>query len=155
MAGLAPTTRMAAPAWQGAYAPEATERVYAEVLTRADVVVRSGRSVIIDASFRSEMLRARVRALAQRLGAAFLFIECRAPVEVLRERLRAREAARDGSGVVSDGRLEILDDFVARWEPVVGLRSDEHVVIDTTEELAQSLARLRAECRLLRAPRAA
>jgi aminoglycoside phosphotransferase family enzyme/predicted kinase len=150
MAQLAPTTLIADDAWHGAYAPEATDRVYTEVLARARAVVGSGRSVIVDASFRSAKLRARAVALARQLGASFLFVECRAPLEVLRERLRARDAARSSSEIVSDGRLAILDDFLARWEPVVELAPDEHVVVDTSEELGRCLTRLYARRALSR-----
>jgi aminoglycoside phosphotransferase family enzyme/predicted kinase len=155
MARLAPTTPVDEPAWQGAYSLQATDHVYAEVLARADVVLRSGRSVILDASFRSATQRARARALAETFGASFVFIECSASLDILSERLRARDAARARSEVVSDGRLDLLDDFVARWEPVVELAPDEHVVLDTTEDLAKGLERLDVERRLERARRAA
>ena len=103
------------------------------------MVLASGRSVIVEASFRSRALRARARELAAAHGVPFHLVECRAPAEVCRERLRERARAAS----VSDGRLEIFDDFVARWEPVDELPADEHVVIDTAGPLASSLVVLR------------
>jgi uncharacterized protein len=126
-------------AWQGAYDPAFTETVYAEVFRRAAVVLASGRSVIVEASFRSRALRARVRELAARHGVPFRLVECRASPEICRERLRQRARAAS----VSDGRLEIFDDFVARWEPIDELPADEHLVIDTAGPLANSLVVLR------------
>lgn len=126
-------------AWQGAYDLAFTEAVYAEVFRRAGVVLASGRSVIVDASFRSRALRARARDLATRYGVPFRLVECRASPEVCRARLRER--ARGAS--VSDGRLEIFDDFVARWEPIDELPADEHIVIDTGSPLADNLVVLR------------
>jgi hypothetical protein len=44
---------------------------------------------------------------------------------------------------VSDGRLEIFDDFAARWAPVEELAPGEHLVLDTTGPAAQTVAELR------------
>ena len=127
--GVAPTQPMHEGAWQGAYAPERTDAVYAEVLRRADRVVASERPVVLDASFRSRAARAAARALAQKYGVPFFFVETQAPRALCRDRLRQR--ARSSS--VSDGRLEIFDDFIAQWEPVTEISPSEHIVVDTTK----------------------
>jgi aminoglycoside phosphotransferase family enzyme/predicted kinase len=128
------------PAWEGAYAPAFTEKVYAEVLRRADVVLASGRPVVVDASFRSRAMRQAAQDLASRHNVPFRFIECRADPAVCRSRLVARESQRG----VSDGRLEIFDAFCARFEPVDELAPDDHLVLDTTRPLDESAASLRA-----------
>jgi predicted kinase len=137
--GVRVTTPVHDGAWQGAYDLAFTEAVYAEVFRRAAVVLASGRAVIVEASFRSRALRARARALAAAHGVPFRLVECRAAPEVCRARLRER--AQRAS--VSDGRLEIFDDFVARWEPIDELPASEHLVIDTARPLADSLEELR------------
>lgn len=133
--GIAPTQAVDEAIWQGAYAPDFTERVYAEVLRRAEVVLRSGRPVVLDASFRSASLRSRARELAKAKGLPFLFVECRAPREACRERLVRRERERG----VSDGRLAIFDDFCAKWEEVNELEASQHLVLDTSRSLEESL----------------
>jgi hypothetical protein len=125
------------PPWRGAYDPSVTEGVYEEVLSRAASVLASGRSVVVDASFRSHALRAHARALASNAGVRFQFVECRAPLDVCRARLARRTRGP------SDGRLAIFDDFVARFEPPVEFSASEHVAIDTSRDLADSLAELR------------
>jgi hypothetical protein len=50
--------------------------------------------------------------------------ECRVPIEVSRCRPHERALAPG----VSDGRSEILEEFVDRYEPVVELDAAEHVV---------------------------
>ena len=85
-------------------------------------------SMILDASFRSRALRAPIRALARRLDVPVTFVECRCPREVAMERLQAR--ARGPS--ISDGRAEIYDDFMARFEPLTELATHEHLLLDTT-----------------------
>ena len=139
LAGVGPTAPLHTPAWNGEYAEPFTEKVYAELLRQARVVLASGRSVVIDASFRTRALRAALKALGMPLGAAFVFVECEIPDAVQRARLATRQ-----QGVsVSDGRLEILDEFMARYEPVVELDASEHVRVDTSGGLTVSLEALR------------
>jgi uncharacterized protein len=139
MLGVQATAPVHEGAWQGAYDPRFTETVYAEVFRRAAVVLASGRPVIVEASFRSRALRARARELATRHGLPFCLIECRAAPEICRQRLRER--AQRAS--VSDGRLEIFDDFIARWQPIDELPAEEHLVLDTAGPLAENLVVLR------------
>jgi aminoglycoside phosphotransferase family enzyme/predicted kinase len=137
MLGVAPLQRVDEPAWTGAYDPAFTDRVYEEVLRRAGVALASGRPVVIDASFRSRSMRDAARRLAASHGVPFRFVECRAPAEVCRARLRLREQRE----TVSDGRLAIFDDFSARFEPVVEIPGAEHVVLDTSGPADDSAAR--------------
>lgn len=139
MLGARPTDRLYDGSWSGAYDPAFTERVYEEVRRCARVVVESGRPVILDASFRSAEMRLDARRLAEELGVPFRFLECRADPDVCRARLKVR----DQQTTVSDGRLEIFDDFLAKWEPVVELAGGEHVEVDTEREMADILRDLR------------
>jgi predicted kinase len=133
--GVAPTQRVYDGAWSHAYGLDFTRDVYAEVYRRADAVLASGRSVILDASFRTRKARDEAAALARRRGVPFFFLECAAPLEVLRARL----VERQGEATVSDGRLEIFDDFVAGWEPVDELTPHEHRVVDTRAPIDAAL----------------
>lgn len=139
MLGVAHTQKVHDGTWQGAYDPAFTEKVYEEVLRRADVVLASGRPVVIDASFRSRTMRAQARALAEKRGVPFRFVECATPREVCRERLREREKGAS----VSDGRLAIFDDFCARFEPVTELPAEVHVTVDASRPRGELYARLR------------
>ncbi len=139
MLGVAPEQPVHEAAWSGAYDPAFTEAVYAEVLRRADVVVGSGRPVVIDASFRSPAMREAARRIAIARGVPFFFVECRTDPEVCRARL----ASRERTGGVSDGRLAIFDAFRARFEAVSELAASEHLVVDTARPLAETLAFLR------------
>jgi aminoglycoside phosphotransferase family enzyme/predicted kinase len=102
------------------------ERVQDEILRRAELVLASGRSAILDTTFSKRALRQRARELATRTGSRFLFVECRVPPEVARERLAARR------GGLSDAREDLLDAFLAGWEPVDELPEVEHAVVDAT-----------------------
>lgn len=140
MLGVSATARVSPGTFQGAYDPRFTSDVYAEVIRRAEHVLASRRPVVLDASFRSASMREDARALAKRAGAPFRFVECRAPLATLRARLDAR----DGVASISDARAGILDDFAARFEPVTELQPDEHVIVDTTRPLDETLGFLGA-----------
>jgi hypothetical protein len=139
MVGVDPHHPLHEAAWAGAYDPGFTERVYGEVMRRAEIVLASGRPVIIDASFRSPTMRAKARERAVAHGVPFRFIECRADPEVCRARL----AQRTRTAGVSDGRLDVFDAFRSRFEPVTELPPTEHVVLDTTRPVDESLGVLR------------
>jgi aminoglycoside phosphotransferase family enzyme/predicted kinase len=140
MIGVAPETPVHDPSWKGAYDPSFTAEVYEEVRRRAGVVLASGRPVVVDASLRSVSDRRAMRDLATRHGVPIRFVECRADLELCRARLLRRERE---SGV-SDGRVGIFDDFCARFEPMVELPPREHLVVHTSNPLAQTLLELRA-----------
>jgi aminoglycoside phosphotransferase family enzyme/predicted kinase len=140
MIGVAPEAPVHDPAWTGAYDLRFTEDVYAEVRRRAGVVLASGRPVVIDSSLRSAAERARMRELARSHRVPIRFVECRADPELCRVRLERRERE---SGV-SDGRVAIFDDFCARFEPMSELSPSEHVVVQTSRPLSQTLLELRS-----------
>jgi predicted kinase len=88
----------------------------------------------LDASFARQIDRRRLLRLAREMGADCCIVECWAPDEVLRTRLRQREYLPTS---ISDARVEILDQFRRDFEP---LDADEGlcaVRVDTTQSLDQ------------------
>jgi predicted kinase len=139
MVGAGFTEALRTAAFEGPYDPGTTSSVYAELMRRAAIVVASGRPVVVDASFRSREMRLAAREMAHAANVPFLFVECRAPVDVCLARLERRE--REGT-TVSDGRRSIFADFAARFEPIAELDAAEHVVIDTTAALDENVRKL-------------
>jgi hypothetical protein len=137
--GADATVNVARGAWSGAYDPGFTERVYEEAFRRAEAVLSSGRTVILDASFRSRDLRGRAKRLAEHHQVPFRFVECRVARETAEGRLAEREERR---AEVSDARLDLLDDFIASWEPVQELAPAEHVLVDGGRPVREGLARV-------------
>jgi hypothetical protein len=135
MLGISPSTTVRQDTWKGAYDPDFNERVYAELFRRAAVVLESGRSVVLDASFRSCELRRKARDLARQHGVAFQFVECTADASARGARLREREREYG----VSDGRLAVFDAFLGAWEPTAELTSQDLVIVDTSQALAQTM----------------
>jgi aminoglycoside phosphotransferase family enzyme/predicted kinase len=139
MLGVMPDHPVHEAAWRGAYDPEVTEKVYREVLRRADVVLASGRPVVIDASFRAGAQRSAARDLANAHGAPFLLVECRVDPQIAKRRLEQRSRGP----AVSDGRLAIFDAFAAEFEAVTELSDREHMVVDTGRDLHVTLAQVK------------
>lgn len=138
-----PEESLGALPFAGAYAPERSREVYAELLRCASLVLASGRPVILDASFRSAHERGRARKVARAHGVRFLFAECRCSPAMARARLAVRASRRS----VSDARPELFDTFARNFEAVDELSASEHVVIDTegpVEPCIEALASLLA-----------
>lgn len=127
------------PAPADAYTPAFTGRTFAELFRRADVVLGSGRGVVLDATFRSRDLRRRARALAERHGRPFRFVEAVCDDATLRARLRARVAGVS----VSDATEDLLDRFRREFEPVIELPPGEHVAVCTNVPVASQVEAIR------------
>lgn len=136
--GVDATTPLHHSSFEGAYTLDMSARVYAELLRRARIVLESGRPALLDASYRNPQHRLQARELARSLGVPFWFIECHADPQLCRQRLAER--AKNES--VSDGRIEVYEQFRASWRPVAELEADEHLHVDTGRELQENLTRL-------------
>jgi uncharacterized protein len=119
----------------GAYSAGMTDSVYDTLLARAGLLLASGRSVVLDATFRARAHRQRARDLARQHGAELRFVECR----VARSVALARLATRSLAPSVSDGRGEIYDAFVASYEPPDELPSSELLQVDGEQPAARIL----------------
>jgi aminoglycoside phosphotransferase family enzyme/predicted kinase len=137
--GRKPTDSMQSKAWSGAYSAQATEAVYGELWRLADIVLSSGRPVVIDASFRTAALRDAARCLADRHGVPFSLVECRAPREVIWERLSARESFGTHD---SDARTDLLAEFEKHFEPIDELPPAQHLRLDTSRPRDETRRRL-------------
>jgi aminoglycoside phosphotransferase family enzyme/predicted kinase len=124
LAGIPATER----APDSAYSREFSRRTFDELFRRGEIVVGSGRGVILDATFRGRDVRRRARELARAHGRRFLFVETVCDDATLRERLRRRAAGPS----VSDAGEALLEPIRAEFEPVTELDAGEHVRIDTS-----------------------
>jgi predicted kinase len=128
--GRKPNASMQSEPWTGAYSPSATAAVYEEIWRLSDIVLSSGRPIVIDASLRTAAVRDAARRLANRHGVPFLLVECTAPRELIQARLAARE--RVGAHE-SDARTNVLAEFERGFEPIDELPSSEHLSLDTSQ----------------------
>lgn len=90
------------------YHPEATARTYEYLFATARSLLQAGWPVMLDAAFLLRAERARAQALAQDLGVPYAILDCQAPPEVLRQRLRARTADASEADVDVLAKLETM-----------------------------------------------
>ena len=96
-AGVALDERMPA----GSYSPEASARIYAACLARAERVLRAGHSVVLDAVFARPEERAAAEALARKVGVPFQGIWLDVPKDVAQQRVTDRKGdASDATATV-------------------------------------------------------
>ncbi|HEY3307409.1 MAG TPA: AAA family ATPase [Desulfuromonadaceae bacterium] len=113
IAGLPPTPSNAEAYGSGLYSPRANADTYAELLRLAQAELTTGRSVIIDASFKNQAARLQFAALAERFSAEFIILQVTCSDPEIRRRLVDRST---GGQSVSDGRLELLDQQQKEFE---------------------------------------
>jgi aminoglycoside phosphotransferase family enzyme/predicted kinase len=85
-----------------AYAPEISNRIYEALVKQAEAALRSGQSVIVDATFLGEFEANAVAEVARRANAEFRGIWLEAPTGLLMRRLFSR------SGDASDATPDVL-----------------------------------------------
>jgi len=85
------------------YAPDVTAAVYQRLQAKATRVLRSGYSVVVDATFLKERDRTAIEAIARRLGVPFVGLWLTAPQPVARARVASRHAD------VSDATPDVVE----------------------------------------------
>ncbi len=138
LAGIAETRRDRQGVEAGLYRPEMTDRTYATLRDKAEVHLRAGRTVLIDATGSTVARRAPFHALARDHGVPLLAVHLDPPESVIRERLEKR--ARDPHAI-SDANASVYESIRDRWEPLDELPSVVHWphVDRAPEELVSAL----------------
>ena len=137
IAGLSPAEHRYEPFEKGLYSPEMTQRTYEELLRRAVQDLEQGQDVILDATYRKAAHRKALLDLAKERKVPVLFVWCKAPEEVIRQRLEKRALEE---GEPSDGRWEIYLAQKARFEPPEEIPPSQLLVLDTTKPLEELLS---------------
>lgn len=132
LAGLSPDAGASDAFGEGIYGQAWTERTYRELRERAVLAVRRGERVIVDASFRQDERRREFLLAARRSGVPFLFLMCRAPVEVTERRLEERDPG------ASDADPSVLREMAARWDPPSPPVARWTRVVDTDMDVAET-----------------
>jgi uncharacterized protein len=123
----------------GAYSADVTQQTYQVMVERAQVLLATGASVVLDGCFTLRSQRAAAVELARRTGVPLLVLECQAPESVVRERLEGRA---NRARAVSDGRWEIYHHQAASFEPPSEVPAGCHVVLDRSRPVEEHMALL-------------
>ena len=117
--GLAPTDASGSTIDAGIYAASAGAQTYARLRSLAEMLLRAGGTVIVDATFLKRADRDVFRALAHQAGATFEILAPQATPDQLLQRIQARSAfGRDAS----EATLDVLARQMRTVEP---LQADE------------------------------
>lgn len=90
------------------YTPETSDKVYARLLQKARIGLKSGQRVIVDAVFSKEIERAEIEGLAKELDVPFIGIWLEANEKVISARVEARK------GDASDATPDVVRQQVSR-----------------------------------------
>jgi predicted kinase len=99
----------------GLYSSASTGKTYMALARHCETGIRAGFNMIADATFLDQGWRKRFRELALRLGARPIIMDCSAPEETLRTRIRQR--AEEGLDE-SEANLAVLDYQLAHFDPL-------------------------------------
>jgi len=99
----------------GIYTAQADENVYAHLCLRAQRILCSDHSVILDAAFLRGAERARALAIGDECGCATSLLQVQAPVELLRKRILERASGRQDA---SEASLAVLEHQIDNVEPI-------------------------------------
>lgn len=118
------------------YAPEMTARTYDRVLELGLKLAAHGFTVILDAKYDRQSLRAAVVHSAQARNIPLQILHCTAPDAVLRDRLQYR------TGDITDATVDLLASQQAAWEEFTPAERAYVTTVDTTQDSSELLARL-------------
>ena len=114
---------------KGIYSEEVTRKTYDRALELALEKLREGKSVIIDASFKSMGDRRKAFEAAESLHADYFIIECICAENIIKERLTSRTSLK---GEVSDGRWEIYLAQKETFDAITEIPGSLHIILDTS-----------------------
>lgn len=127
----------------GIYGEEMTVVTYARLAELARQVLAAGYPVVVDAASLKAWQRRTFRMQAQDLAVPFLVVACRAPEDVLRQRVVAR--ARVGNDP-SEADPAVLEQQARALEPLTGAELEQCLAIDTSACSPDDLLRAVASC---------
>jgi predicted kinase len=143
LAGLSPDAATPESLREQLYAPEASDRTYAECLRRAEALLFEGKRALVDATFRQERYRQLFVQAAGRWGVPVCMLLCQADPETVRQRLEGRR------GDASDADWSVHLQLAAGWEELSAATSGvartirtEGCAEEVVGEALQALARV-------------
>ena len=134
LADIPPAEHRFAKFGEGIYTGEFSRLTYDTMFAEARGYLSKGNSVILDASFIKTEERQKAQNLAQETNADYFILECNLAEDQIRQRLTRRLE----EGTVSDGRWEIFESQKKNFEPVVGIPSKNHVIMDASKPVDEN-----------------
>ncbi|MEZ5534283.1 MAG: AAA family ATPase [Thiolinea sp.] len=118
------------------YSTDVTRQTYQYLAELAENTIRSGFSVIIDATFLDYRQRALFQQLAEKLQTRCLILHFSAPEEQLRDNIKQR---RQQGTDASDADLKVLENQLENYQPLAA--TEDYLTIQFGQELPVSQIR--------------
>ncbi|PSB52739.1 AAA family ATPase [Chamaesiphon polymorphus] len=118
------------------YTPAMTSQTYQQMLELGDKLAARGFTVILDAKYDRQSLRAAVVDLATTREIALQIVYCTAPESVLRDRLTHR------TGDIADATVDLLASQQSAWEDFTPAEQAYVTTVDTTSDLGVFLGQI-------------
>jgi aminoglycoside phosphotransferase family enzyme/predicted kinase len=128
LAQIARTGRSGSGVDAGIYGRRASDRTFSRLAALARTIVEAGHGVIVDATFIERERREPFRALAAALNVPFVVLHCRAPQEVLSQRIVRRLASGTDA---SEADLDVLRAQRQREQRVQSAECNELIEVDS------------------------
>ena len=135
LAGVPTTTHGSDAFGQGLYSPTATADTYGALVDRAEVALRMGETVILDASWSEERWRDLARAAGGRTHAEVVELRCELSADVAAERIRARAAAGSDPSDATPAIAAAMAATADPWPGATAIRTDGEPATSAAEAL--------------------
>jgi aminoglycoside phosphotransferase family enzyme/predicted kinase len=112
----------------GIYSADMTRATYERIHALAEDALKAGFTVILDATYLKAWQRQAAREAAERAGAPWWIVHCRAPRAELVYRIQSRA---EQPGNVSDATVDVLSAQLKAAEPLAGEEATRVVLVDT------------------------
>ncbi|MEM7554173.1 MAG: AAA family ATPase [Cyanobacteria bacterium P01_A01_bin.84] len=109
------------------YTDEMSSKTYSRLLELGIMLTTQGFTVILDAKYDKQSLRAHAIAAAKQHQIPLKIIQCTAPPDILRDRLNRR------SGDITDAKADLLSSQLQNTEPFSDEEKSYLKILDTTE----------------------
>jgi uncharacterized protein len=131
LAGIPLSARSGADYGGGLYSADFNARTYEELLNQTEDCLKSGKGVIVDATFKEPRHRRQFVELSARLGRPIVFVECRASESRTLERLKNRERRSDE---VSDATIAVYLRQREEFVPLSDIPESICMVVNTEQD---------------------
>ena len=141
LASVSPNERVRSDYGANIYSDWFTKISYDTMLAEAEVLLNSGRGVILDATFKAAINRRLALGLATRRGVPVLFVECLVSDD---EAIRRLQQRRSSPNEVSDATPEVYERQRAEFEPIREIPARYHLRLDSTREREHLISEIEA-----------
>jgi len=139
LAGLPIGQRTPRPRRETLYNTETTDKTYMELMSSALDTIKTGKSVILDATFSDSAIRYKLIDFLEKNAAHYLFIEALASDQTIIDRLSAR---KDEEDVISDARLEDFDTLAQSYQSPTEIDEQNLITVSTDQSRENTMDEL-------------